>query len=196
MYPAESDPLPWNDTTKGQLPIRVDLRFTANQIGEFHQTVNNESAKFDGSKTLLSRQDVLSALLAHSISQADPSMPPVHRILTIVNVRAFEICICNVLNHDITQHRGMRFARNFASCNALAWTYSVPPTITTTDSVQQTVVALAKQIRHSVLRLRDPEYLNANIRRCGFLLREAASREMGQDFSPPPGQMVVNSTWR
>jgi hypothetical protein len=88
LYRLGTVPLPWKDPARGPLLVRVNLRFTATQIRAIRQAFN-EVDNADGSTLRFSRQDVLVALLAHSISQADSDMPPIHYITVIVNVRTY-----------------------------------------------------------------------------------------------------------
>lgn len=61
-------------------PLRIDLRFTAGQIAQIHKAVLAHAAE----PIILSRQDVLSALLVFCTSKVDS---PIQYLSSICNVR-------------------------------------------------------------------------------------------------------------
>jgi hypothetical protein len=67
------------------VPEQLTIRLTAAQVKQLHSAV---TAQLQQSQPplILSRQDVLAALLVHCISQVESDLPPIHSIVNIVMV--------------------------------------------------------------------------------------------------------------
>jgi hypothetical protein len=73
---------------------------------------------------------------------------------------------------------------------------SVPPPVTDSTGVKERMVSITQKIHMFLVRIREIEYLKSAILRAGSMMRETAVAQMGHDFSPRPGFMAVNSTWK
>lgn len=67
-------------------PARVDIRLTCAQIKQLHAAAQAE-IKHSDSEAFLSRQDVIAGLMVYCISHAEPHLPPIQSMSTIVMVR-------------------------------------------------------------------------------------------------------------
>ena len=66
-------------------PDRVKIRMTASQVAQVQKGVVAQCP--DENPPIISRQDVVVALLAYCVSKSDPETAPVQHISTIVMVR-------------------------------------------------------------------------------------------------------------
>lgn len=66
-------------------PVQLTLRLKAAQIKRIHAAAQEEIRRKDP-RAFLSRQDVLAALIAYSLSHAEPDMAPVQNIISILMV--------------------------------------------------------------------------------------------------------------
>ncbi|GJE85405.1 transferase family-like protein [Phanerochaete sordida] len=153
-------------------PLRLDLRLTAAQIAAIHKGVLAQCP--ESSPPILSRQDVLVALVAYCLSKADPQAPPIQHISTIL------------------MSRGIPPRPKNSVGNALMWAM----TEAAEDFEKETVFSIALRIRKALVQCRDPAYAAAYDAAHEPLAIDAINSEMAQDFIQRPGYMVVNSTWR
>lgn len=153
-------------------PVRVDFRLTAAQVAELQRGVLAQCP--DGALPVLSRQDVLIALIAYCTSKADPASPPVQHI------------------SNICMTRGIPYRPKNSIGNALLWAM----TDAADDFEKETLFSIALRVRKALIRARDPAYAAAYDASHETKAIEAINNELAQDFIQRPGYMVVNSTWR
>lgn len=178
--------------------MSVNLRFTATQLRDIHQGALDESNRAGDSNNdgWFSRQDVVLALLAQSFSQADYTMPPVRRFLNVINVRLINIHLI-FIKQTSTQMRALGIVGPDEAGTQLLWAMSEPPEVVPQGaSPQQLIVLLAKTLRSALLRFREPEHWQPFATTAGTAIRQAAFDETTHDFTPLPGGMTINSTWR
>ncbi|EIN10962.1 hypothetical protein PUNSTDRAFT_51528 [Punctularia strigosozonata HHB-11173 SS5] len=165
--PSEMDPM------KTDPPGRVNFRLSGEQMVAIRQTVQEQGRHEDGpDAVVISRQDALIALVASCISEADTESPP---------VKAVSI---------VTSCRGVKPFN--APCNGVFWALSDPPS----SGESLTMYNFAKRTRLAVLRTRDPEYLSDYYPIFTDRWQEIGAEDQIPNFSPPPGFMTVNSTWK
>ncbi|GJE85403.1 hypothetical protein PsYK624_014820 [Phanerochaete sordida] len=153
-------------------PVRVDLRLRAEQIAQLHKGVLAQCP--ESNPPILSRQDVLSAIVAYCLSKADPEAPPIQHISTLFMAR------------------GIPPRSKNSAGNALM----LAVTKAADDFDKETIFSIALRIRQSLVQCRDPAYAAAYDAAQEPLAIQAINAELAQDFIPRPGHMVVNSTWR
>ena len=76
--------------------------------------------------------------------------------------------------------------------NCLVWAVSD----TLEDTTGQAVYSVARRIRDSLHRVRDPEYCAVWDVAHEQRMLDMASNELVADFTQDPGNWVLNSTWR
>ncbi|EMD32266.1 hypothetical protein CERSUDRAFT_118969 [Gelatoporia subvermispora B] len=171
-----NEPPPFLDP-KLETTSRVDIRFSARQLKELKTAVLSQRPKTSDAETLfLSTQDTLVALLARCFTIADLEAPPIERITYVVNARGTGSVSPNI------------------GCNGLIWTITEP--CTHTKCKPPSLYCIALRIRESLTSGRDADFVSAMDAYCGFKYREAADSFRGQNFTPPPGHMTVNSTYK
>ncbi|GJE85404.1 hypothetical protein PsYK624_014830 [Phanerochaete sordida] len=155
-----------------QKPVRVDIRLQAEQITQLHKGVLAQCP--EPSPPILSRQDVLAALIAYCLSKTDPEAPPIQHISNVVMTR------------------GIPPRSKNSAGNAIMWAV----TKAAEDFDKETIFSIALRIRESLIQCRDPAYAAAYDAAHEPLAIQAINAELAQDFVQRPGYMVVNSTWR
>jgi hypothetical protein len=83
ILPASVSESP-KDLAKESSLVQVNLRLTAMQLSSIRQAVLNELDKTGGPDPGFSRADMVIAIIAHSLAQAD--VPPVDHLSMLVNV--------------------------------------------------------------------------------------------------------------
>ncbi|KAI0765762.1 hypothetical protein BC629DRAFT_1540223 [Irpex lacteus] len=163
---------PHNDPIR-LTPVQLTLRLKAAQIKRMHAAAQEKIQQKDP-KAFLSRQDVLAALIAYSLSHAEPDIPPVQNIISILMTR------------------GIGSKPSHTPGNALLWV----PTESAPDFASETVATIALRVRQSMSRAKDPVYVAAYDTIHARKLEANGNAELGHDFLMRPGDMVINSTWK
>ncbi|KAJ3551692.1 hypothetical protein NM688_g4560 [Phlebia brevispora] len=152
--------------------LRVDLRFTKPQVAQIQAGVRAMAANEDDARRI-SRQDALWALLVYCMSRVDPECFPQH-LSTIMNSRGIE-------PRPVT-----------AMTNSLIWALTDP----VADPTSETMYSIARRVRESVDRVRQPGFAAAWDAVHDPVALETANSDLAQNFVQPPGDFVLNSTWR
>lgn len=92
--------------------------------------------------------------------------------------------------------RGLGIVDPELAGNMLLWAISEPPEISLDASTREVVVSLAKSIRTSLLRMREPDYAHSCAKKVGQLMFSATTDVMSYNFIPLPGCMTTNITWK
>ncbi|KAJ7161172.1 hypothetical protein C8R46DRAFT_1106676 [Mycena filopes] len=164
-YPATSMH-PQRDPT---LNARLDFRLSANQTQQLRDAIH---AIGGADAIFLTQQDCIVALIAVATNAADPSIPPIHTIDTILDVRG-----AGAIPPSLS-FNGFVFAP------------------TDRIVVVDDYYAYAAAVRRSIIRGRTPEFLAALADLQAVRAAEATNRGEIMDLASPPGHMLCNSTLR
>ncbi|KAK7682152.1 hypothetical protein QCA50_014739 [Cerrena zonata] len=187
-YPLETMPTFMNDKpfpyggtphlmgrNKGNVS-QIVLHLGASLIAELQKAVNSR-AKSNGQTAVLSKQDVLLALLARVFSISDPENPIIYLI-------------------SIFNYRGTSIIPPTAACNSIISSISDPLQHDSFNGGFESIESIALRSRQALQRIRDADYFDAYRVKSTELMAYAAAKLLGQDFTPWDGQMTVNSTWK
>lgn len=76
--------------------------------------------------------------------------------------------------------------------NSLIWAVTDP----VDDPSAETIYSIARRVRQSIERTRDPGYAAAYDAAHSPIAIDIANKDMAQNFTQPPGHWVINSTWK
>ncbi|KAF7345977.1 hypothetical protein MVEN_01620300 [Mycena venus] len=168
-YPATS-PHPQLDPSQPE-NIRLDFRLSAPQVHQLHAAIHGLGGP---NASFLTKQDCLVALVAVATNTADPSVPPIHTIDTILDVRG-AAAVPSELSFN-----GFTFA----------------PTDRIAPTGENDYYAYASAVRKSIMRAREPGFLSALVDLQSAKAAEATNRGEIMDLASNPGHMMCNSTLR
>lgn len=175
---------------------QIVLHLSASLIAELQKAVNAQ-AKLNGQTAILSKQDVLLAVLARVFSISDPENPIIY-LISIFNVR-FPRLFRPSTNLTIIlswQYRGISIIPQTAACNSIISSISDPLQHDSFNGGFESIESIALRSRQALQRIRDADYFDAYRVKSTELMADAAAKLLGQDFTPWDGQMTVNSTWK
>ncbi|KAL4247583.1 Acyltransferase [Abortiporus biennis] len=158
--------------------IRVDIHFTAEQIGRIHKAISTQPNAENCGTTPISRQDALVALLAKCYTESEPSSPPVTKI------------------SNVFMHRGISSCPPTRCCNAFVFALGDVTSELDKGDHPPSLFALAQSVRQSLQQPRDPQFFARLQNQSNQRFQEIADSDMCVDLTPGPGEMVINSTWK
>ncbi|OCH93975.1 hypothetical protein OBBRIDRAFT_801484 [Obba rivulosa] len=160
--------------------VRVDIRFTAQQLMDIQRAEATRKTKHIGCKRAVLLCPGYARRFAREVSHDGRHRGSARGALHSDNG---------------TQARGTVPLSSNAGCNGLIWTITERcrhPEQCKPWSLSCT----ARRIRLSLIGGRSPEFVADMSAYCGHKFQEAAESSRGLDFSPPPGHMTVNSTYK
>lgn len=172
VFPSDTPP------RSDEAPVRrFDFRFTASQLAQLRNAVQEMPPHNSEEILRLSAQDALVAVVTASHNLADTSGPKIQCIYTIFNHRGVDPWPKNVTGNAIV--------------NPLV---ELEPE--TEDSPMTNLYSVASAVRRSLIRCRDPEHIAAHVAAYGNIMKATADRGGYIGYMSYPGILVVNSMRR
>lgn len=150
--------------------VRLDFRLSAKQVQQLHDAIH----ALGSNTSFLTLQDCIVSLIAVATNAADASVPPIHTIDTILDVRGAA---------------GIPLELSFNG-----FTFAPTDKIASTDA--NDYYAYAAAVRRSIMRARAPHFLAALADLQAVRAAEATHHGEIMDLASPPGHMLCNSTLR
>ncbi|KAJ7142625.1 hypothetical protein C8R44DRAFT_602887 [Mycena epipterygia] len=151
--------------------IRLDFRLSATQVQQLHDAIYALGGK---NASFLTLQDCIVALIAVATNAADASVPPIHTIDTILDVRGAA---------------GIPLELSFNG-------FTFAPTDRIAPAHANDYYMYAAAVRGSIMRARAPHFLAALTDLQAVRAAEATHCGEIMDLASPPGHMLCNSTLR
>lgn len=118
----------------------------------------------------LSLQDCVTAIVSVACSKANLDNQPINRIVNVLNLRGGLLPVEEPLN-------------------ALSW-------VNATTSDPYDVQKTASSVRQAFIKAREPAFQSACLLAVRHLYRKVAIEGERVDFTPPPGNLFLNSSWK